>query len=253
MPGAVVLAIGALLLLTPAFTSVAPTELNGMLGFADPAAYGFAAAPAYPEIMAIGSGNAIRGTLIIGGFAIGLLLWLPQTLLLTSRSMFAWSFDRIMPDRLSYVDPRSRSPLIAIAVMLVLSIASTAVYAFTDWFTEVSVLLGLSLTLLITAISGIVLPFRQPAMVEGSPYNRRVLGMPLFTFVGILALIGFGGAIGIILWDEGSGASLSANPGKLILALCVYAAALVIYMISREVRKRQGIDLSLSHRELPPE
>src|SRR5690606_33474134 len=69
MPGAVVLAIGALLLLTPAFTSVAPTELNGMLGFADPAAYGFAAAPAYPEIMAIGSGNAILGTLIIGGFA----------------------------------------------------------------------------------------------------------------------------------------------------------------------------------------
>jgi amino acid transporter len=253
MPGAVLLAITALLLLTPAFLHVVPSDLAAMFGLADPAVYGFAAAPAYPELVAIGSGNAILGTLAIGGFAIGLLLWLPQTLLLTSRSMFAWSFDRIMPDRLSYVDPRSRSPLIAIGVMLVLSIASTAVYAFTDWFTEVSVLLGLSLTLLITSISGIVLPWRQPAMVEGSPYNRRVLGLPLFTFVGILALIGFSCAIGIILWDEGSGASLSANPGKLILALCVYAAALVIYLIARAVRRSQGIDLSLSHRELPPE
>ena len=81
---------------------------------------------------------------------------------------------------------------LTIAVMLALSIASTAVYAFTDWFTEVSVLLGLSLTLLITAVSGIMLPFRQPAMVEGSPYDRRVAGMPLFSLVGTLALLGFG-------------------------------------------------------------
>jgi APA family basic amino acid/polyamine antiporter len=254
MPGAVLLVVIALLLLIPTFLHVVDYDFNGMLGFADPAAYGFAAgAPAYPELMAIASNNAFIGTVAILGFAIGLLLWLPQTLLLASRSMFAWSFDRIMPDRLSYVDPRSRSPLIAIAVMLVLSIGSTAIYAFTDWFTEVSVLLGLSLTLLITAVSGIVLPWRQPGMVEGSPYNRKVAGIPLFTLVGGLALLGFGTAVGIILWDEGSGASLSANPGKLQLAIGVYILAFAIYWVARTVRKRQGIDLSLSHKELPPE
>jgi hypothetical protein len=98
-----------------------------------------------------------------------------------------------------------------------------------------------------------VLPYRQPAMVEGSAYNRKVLGIPLISLVGFLAFLGFGTAIGIILWDEGSGASLSANPGKLQLAIAVYAAAFVIYAIARAVRKSQGIDLSLSHRELPPE
>ena len=141
----------------------------------------------------------------------------------------------------------------AIGVMLVLSIGSTAIYAFTHWFSAVSVLLGLSLTLLITSISGIVLPFRQPAMVEGSPYNRKVLGIPLISLVGFLALLGFGTAIGIILWDPGSGASLSANPGKLKLALLVYVVAFIIYGVARAVRKSQGIDLSLAHRELPPE
>lgn len=203
--------------------------------------------------MAIASNSAVFGTVIILGFAIGLLLWLPQTLLLASRSMFAWSFDRIMPERLSYVDPRSRSPLVAIGVMLVLSIGSTAIYAFTDWFSAVSVLLGLSLTLLITAVSGITLPFRQRAMVEGSPYDRHVLGIPLVSLVGALSLLGFGAAVAIILWDEGSGASLSANPGKLELAVAVYALAFVIYGIARAVRRSQGIDLSLAHRELPPE
>jgi amino acid transporter len=167
--------------------------------------------------------------------------------------MFAWSFDLIMPEKLSYMEPRSHSPLVSILVMLVLSIGSTAIYAFTDWFSSISVLLGLSLTLLITSISGAVLPFRQPSMVEGSPYNRKVAGIPLFTLVGSLAFLGFAAAVAIILWDPGSGASLSANPEKLFLALGIYAIAFVIYAIARAVRLRQGIDLSLSHRELPPE
>ena len=57
----------------------------------------------------------------------------------------------------------------------------------------------------------------------------------------------------MLLWDPGSGASLSANPGKLWLGLGVYAVAIVIYFISRAVRRSQGIDLSLNYRELPPE
>ncbi|HTU15766.1 MAG TPA: amino acid permease [Solirubrobacterales bacterium] len=254
MPGAVLLVVVTLLLLMPAFLHVIDYDFNGMLGYADPAAYGFAAgAPAYPELMAIASNSPILGTITILGFSIGLLLWLPQTLLLVSRSMFAWSFDRIMPERLSWVEPRSRSPLVAIGIMLMLSIGSTAVYAFTDWFSAVSALLGLSLTLLITAVSGLVLPFRQKAMIEGSPFDRKVLGIPLFSLVGGLALIGFSTAIFIILWDENSGASLSLNPGKLKLALGIYVVAFAIYWIARMIRKQQGIDLSLSHRDLPPE
>lgn len=254
MPGAVLIVVITLLFLTPAFLKVADYTFNGQLGFADPASYGFVGgAPAYPELMAIASGSPVLGTIAIAGFAIGLLLWLPQTLLLVSRSMFAWSFDQIMPEKLSYVEPRSQSPLVAILVMLVLSIGSTAVYAFTDWFSSISVLLGLSLTLLITSISGAVLPFRQASMVEGSPYNRKVAGVPLFTLVGSLAFVGFAAAIAIILWDPGSGASLSANPEKLLLALGIYVLAFIIYIIARAVRMRQGIDLSLSHLELPPE
>jgi APA family basic amino acid/polyamine antiporter len=254
MPGAVLVAVLFLLVLTPAFLHYAGYDLNAMLGFADPAAYGFAAgAPAYPEIAAIASGNAVIGGLIVIGFTAGLLIWLPQTMLLISRSMFAWSFDRIMPERLSYVDPRSRSPIVAIGVVTALAIGSTAIYSFTTWFSTLSVLLGLSLTLLVTALAGTVLPYRQRAMVEASPYGRRVLGLPLFTLVGGLALIGFGAAVAILLWDPGSGASLSANPGKLELAAVVYAAAIAVYFVSRAIRRRQGIDFELAYRELPPE
>jgi APA family basic amino acid/polyamine antiporter len=254
IPGALAVSVIGIALLMLAYQAVTGYGFNGRLGFADPAAYGFAAgAPAYPEIMGIASGTWVLGVIMIAGFAVGLLIWLPQTMLLVSRSMFSWSFDRIMPARLSYVDPRTRSPVIAIAIVTLLAIGSTAIYAFTDWFTAISVLLGLSLTLLVTAVGGILLPFRQPAMVENSPYGRKVGGIPVLSLVAFVALVGFALGVAVILWDPGSGASLSANPGKLWLALGIYALAFAIYFVSRAVRRSQGIDLSLTYRELPPE
>jgi basic amino acid/polyamine antiporter, APA family len=252
MPGAVLLAVVVLLLLVPTFTHVVGYDFASQLGLADPASYGFTAgAPAYPELIGIAAGSPVIGLIAIVGFTIGLLVWLPQTLLLVSRNMFAWSFDRVMPEKLSKVDPRSRSPLIAIGVMLALSIVSTAIYSFTTWFSSLSALLGLTLPLFVTAIAGTLLPFRQKALVESSPYNRRIAGVPMLTLVGSLAVLGFGGAVAILLWDEGSGASLSANPGKLALALAVYAAGVVIWFVARAVRRSQGYDIDLAYRELP--
>lgn len=252
MPGAVLLAVVVLLAMVPTFTKVVGYDFASELGYADPTVYGFAAgAPAYPELIAIASGSPVIGIVVILGFTIGLLTWLPQTLMLVSRNMFAWSFDNVMPAKLSYVDPRSRSPLIAIGVMLVLSIASTAIYAFTDWFSAVTALLGLTLPLLVTAIAGTLLPFRHPALVEASPYGGKVAGIPVLTLVGSLAILGFGGAIAILLWDPGSGTSLSDNSGKVFLVIGVYLAAMAIWWISRAIRKRQGIDVDLAYRELP--
>ncbi|HEY3829137.1 MAG TPA: amino acid permease [Solirubrobacteraceae bacterium] len=254
MPGAVLVAVGALLIMTPALTHVASYTFNGELGVASPAAYGFTAgAPAYPELMGIASGSAVWSGLIILGFTAGLFIWLPQTMLLVSRSMFAWSFDRVMPERLSWVEPRSRSPLVALAFILLMVIASTAVYSFTTWLTTLTVLLGISFTMVFTSIAGILLPYRQRALVAASPYARRVLGIPLFTLVGGIALLGFATAIGILLWDPGSGTSLAKNPGKLELAVLVYVVGFAIYYTSKLIRRRQGIELELAYQELPPE
>ena len=252
MPGAVALAVLVLLCLVPTFAHVVGYDFASQLGLADPTAYGFAAgAPAYPELIGIAAGSPVVGIIAIVGFTIALMVWLPQTLLLVSRNMFAWSFDNVMPAKLSQVDPRSRSPLVAIGVMLVLSIISTAIYSFTDWFSSITALLGLTVPLLVTAISGTLLPFRHPELVASSPYARKVAGIPVLTLVGGLAILGFSAAIAILLWDPGSGTSLSENAGKVLLVAVVYVAALAIWWISRAIRRQQGIDVDLAYRELP--
>ncbi|HUN77663.1 MAG TPA: amino acid permease [Solirubrobacteraceae bacterium] len=254
MPGAVAVAVITMLLLAVTFTHFASYTFNGRLAVADPAAYGFlAGAPAYPEIVGIASGSAVWGILAIVGFTAGLFIWLPQTLMLVSRSMFAWSFDRVAPERLSSVEPRTRSPLLAVGIIMLLVIASTAVYSFTNWFTTLSVELGVSFTMVITAVAAIVLPFRHPELVASSPYARRVVGVPLFVLVGALALLGFLCAMSILLWDPASGVSLSKDPGKLPLAALVYLVGFGLYYAARAFRRRQGVELELAYRELPPE
>lgn len=254
IPGAAIAGIILLAILTIAYTHFAGYDFNSKLGFATPAAYGFSAgAPAYPEITAIASGSPIWGGIIILGFAFGLLVWLPQTMVLISRSMFAWSFDRLMPAWLSQVDDRTHSPVFAIIVVTLLAIASTAVYAFTTWFTSLAVLLGLTIPLLVTAVTGVLLPYRRPWLWEASPFNQRWAGIPVLTIVGVLSILGFVGAIIILLVDPGSGTSLSHNGGTVALVVAVFVAAAVIYFLSREIRRRQGIDLGLAYVELPPE
>lgn len=254
MPGAVLVAVLTMLALTLTFSHFATYTFNGRLGLANPAAYGFSAgAPAYPEIVGIASGSAVWGVLAIVGFTAGLFIWLPQTLLLVSRNMFAWSFDRVMPERLSWVESRTRSPLIAVAIILLLITASTAIYSFTTWFTTLTVELGVSFTMVCTAIAAISLPFRHPELVASSPYARRVAGIPLFALVGAIALLGFLCAIAVLLWDPASGVSFAKDPGKLELSVLVYVVGFAIYYAAKAIRRRQGIELELVYRELPPE
>lgn len=259
MPGALLFTLVAMLVLVSTLDHAIGSGFASRLDVASPAAYGFGTGalgyqvPLYPEVAGIASGSAFWSVLMIVGFTAGLAIWLPQNLIMLSRSMFAWSFDRIVPDRLSSIEPRSRSPLLAIGIVLVLTIGSTAIWSFTTWFSTLSIELGLTITLSITAIGGMVLPYTQKALVAASPYARKVAGIPLFTLVGALALLGFAGVIAILLWDPNSGASLSHNPGKLWLSLIVLGGGFAIYWIAYAIRRRQGIDLELAHRELPPE
>jgi len=254
IPGAVALVVVILLVLTPAFTQMVGYDVAGQFSLADPASYGFAGAPGYAELMAIGSGSSVLGILIILGFTVALVVWIPQTILLVSRSMFAWSLDRVMPRQLSEVESRTRSPLTAIAVMTALCIGSTAMFAFTDWFSPLAAPFGQTLfTLLITALSGTVLAFRHPRLVASANFGRRVAGLPVLTWVGGLAVLCFGTALAILMIDPNSGVSLAHDPDKLATAVGVYVVAIAIYLVSRVIRKRQGVDLDLAYRELPVE
>jgi hypothetical protein len=96
-----------------------------------------------------------------------------------------------------------------------------------------------------------ILPYRKPEIYNASPIAKyKVAGIPLITAAAVLFLAFLGFCIYKWLQDGVYG---SNNHGSLIYMGCLYAVALAIYVGSRIVRRRQGLDMSMVYGEIPAE
>lgn len=236
--------IGAPLLAGTAF-HLASEDLSG--------ATGFTFAPLYTELAAIASGNLVVGLIITVGMLLLFVLFVPQTIILLSRNLFAWSFDRLMPTRFGEVSERTHSPVVAILVIAVVGLISVAIVAFNPELTFIVGLLGLSWTYLLVAVAGIVFPYRQAETFEASPYNRRIGGIPVMSIVSALSLAGMLTIAWILLNDVNSGTSLAGNPERVALGVAVPVIGAVLYFVIKAVQKARGVDVDLAYREIPPD
>jgi amino acid transporter len=142
--------------------------------------------------------------------------------------------------------------------MIVPSIVISAIYAYKPDFTSVflDATAVLALTFFATVVAAIILPWRRKDLYEASPIARyKVAGLPLITVFGVIT--GLFLLFMLYQWsfnpDNLYGTSLQKTPNSVIYFVLTYVAAVVIYVIARVVRSRQGIDLRRIHREIPVE
>jgi amino acid transporter len=248
-------AIAGVCLLLAAFaflTSVGRAMLGG-LALTDPGEYGLAFTPLYTEVAAIASGNVVVGSLIILGFTAMLLIFVPQTMIQLSRNIFAWSFDRLLPDKVAEVSPRTHSPVIAVFVITALAAVSVVILSLNPQLTFLVGLFGLCLTYLSVAVAGIFFPYRKPDVFEASPYNGRIGGVPTMTLVGIASLVTMGAGVFVLLTDPNSGTHWQLNTNRVVLGACIFLAGFPLYFVIRAIQRSRGVDPELAYREIPPE
>ena len=253
IPGAHAVAAVCLLVAAFAFQSSMGRDFLAGFGLADPADYGLAFTPLYTELAAIASGNWILGSIIILGFTAMLVIFVPQTMLQLSRNIFAWSFDRLLPEKVAEVNPRTHSPVVAVMVIAALGITSVVILSLNPQLTFLVGLFGLALTYLTVSVAGIVFPYRKPDVFEASPYNRRLGGVPVISIVGMLSLLTMGGALTILLLDPNSGTHWDANTNRVLLGAGIFLAGFPLYYIIRAIQRARGVKIDLAYKEIPPE
>src|SRR5579875_2140187 len=215
-------------------------------------AYTLPVQPYYNLMASIAANSPIFALLI----AISFLFWnlpamFPNTFM-PVRTIFAWSFDRILPGKLSEVSERTHAPVPAIitASIIVLAILIWSVLS-TSFFTLLSlgVLAGV-VTILAVSVAAITFPFRRPELYRSSPANISVAGIPLLVIVAILSIAVMIGLAYVVL----SYPQLGIIPWQgFVFMGSLVVAGLLIYFIARAVRSTQGVNLDLIYRELPPE
>jgi len=184
--------------------------------------------------------------------------WSGTVFLSSTRVIFAAAFDRLLPEKVAEVEPRTRTPIWALLLMVIPSLLVAALFAWNVFDFQTLTLcstLVIAVTYLGSTIAAILLPFIKKDLYNASPIAKyKILGIPLITVAGVI----FGGFLIFLLYQwiidpnglYGIGIS---NISSVVYMLAMYLLALVIYVGFKWYRKRQGIDINKIYEEIPVE
>lgn len=184
--------------------------------------------------------------------------WSGTVFLSSTRVIFAAAFDRLLPEKIAEVEPRTRTPIYALILMVIPSLIVSALFAWNVFnFRSLTLdsTLVIAITYLGTTIAAILLPYRKRELYEASPIAKyKIFGIPLITVAGVI----FGGFLVFLLYawlidpQKLYGIGL-ANKSSIIFMLVMYLMALAIYLGFKAYRRKEGIDIEKVHQEIPVE
>jgi basic amino acid/polyamine antiporter, APA family len=104
--------------------------------------------------------------------------WSGTVFLSSTRVIFAAALDRMLPEWVSKIDSRTRTPVNALLLMVIPSVIISVLYAYNIVGFKSIVLdatLVIAVTFLGTTLAGILLPWRQKEIFDGSPIARYLI------------------------------------------------------------------------------
>jgi amino acid transporter len=186
-------------------------------------------------------------------FVLAFFAALPPTFLIATRSLFAWSFDRILPDKVSEVSDRTHSPVWANMIVLAITLVflTLIVYGPGDFLTLLFTAGAAEImTFIVVAVAAAIFPYRRRELWEASPINQRLFGVPRITLIGVAAVIVYFIFLIPLLTNDTLGANA---PVGLWATAILFTLPFVIYAISYVWNRSRGVDLGLAFESLPPE
>jgi len=175
-----------------------------------------------------------------------------------SRIIFAWSFDRLVPEKVCYIHPTLRSPIIAIAIIT--AIAELGVIDASGLFWTGSVM-GAQLnfvffaacTMLVPVLAVTIMPFTKPDLFENASamVKRKIGKVPVITIVGSITMV-------YLVWMIVASFLYPAVGGMIGLPTLGILAGLIIsgiavFYIARAYRmSKEGIDINWTFQSVPP-
>ena len=213
-------------------------------------------APWFAVLAGLLGHNIVLSVVILATFAAWIWFWIPAEMAYTTRSMIAWSFDRVAPNGLGYVSETVHTPIVAIGV----STGGAIVFMWFIAFKAVAFLTFIEVLLVIwgaVMVAAVLFPLTRKSMYEASPAkNFKLLGIPVMPVAGAISAV-FMAAMFVLLWRDPIAAGALIHPSKMPVEAWVTLAAIVLgaawYIGVRRYRKRQGIDISLAFQQIPIE
>jgi amino acid transporter len=176
---------------------------------------------------------------------LGWILWnvaiLAYGIIVLSRYLFAQSFDRFLPEKISHISPKYGSPSIALLIELVGTIVLIALA--TLFYGTLESLFGAIIAsmvyFLFIGVAAVLYAFKNE---KGRPKVILVTAGTLMAIVFAYLTYQFLAFPGI--WG--------GNPLAYGWVAGSFIAGIIIYVVSKSYYGKRGIDITLAYKELPP-
>lgn len=209
----------------------------------------FAAPPWMPLFLSMLNTNSVVVFLMQLAWVVSIFWNTAAFLLVATRYLFAFSFDRVLPTRLADVSQRFHFPLKAAVVNFVVATVFLIIATFTPW-------LGLylnsvtiwSVLWVITSVVAIILPLRKRDLMGSLPGGTWKV--PLISIFGFITMILM--AINLYWSVTTPAIGPSTFQSDAILSV-IFIAGVLIYVTSYYHQKSRGVDLKTIYSEIPPE
>jgi amino acid transporter len=171
-----------------------------------------------------------------------------------SRIIFAWSFDRLIPEFVSWVHPRLHSPIWAI--LIITAIAEIGIIDAARggvMGAQLNFVFFAVCTMFVPVISMTFFPYLRKDLFENSSamVRRKVGSIPVITIVGLITLAYMVWMVVASFIYPAVGGGISAT--KLAVLAGLIITGLLVFYGARAYRMRnEGIDISWTFKSVPP-
>jgi APA family basic amino acid/polyamine antiporter len=171
-----------------------------------------------------------------------------------SRIIFAWSFDRLIPEKVCYIHPTLHSPIIAISIITVIAEIGVIDAATGGVMgAQLNFVFFAVCTQLVPCLAITLFPYTKPDLFENaSAFVKRRLGkVPVITIVGAITLIyQLWMIIASFLFPAVGG---RIGPGTLLTLAAFVISGIIVFYVARSYRlSKEGIDINWTFQSVPP-
>ena len=171
-----------------------------------------------------------------------------------SRIVFAWSFDRLIPESVCWIHPKLHSPIVAITIITVIAEVGVIDAALGGVMgAQLNFVFFAVCTQLIPVLAMTLFPYLKPDLYENSSalVRRKLGGVPLITIVG-------GITMAYLVWMIIASFAFPAVGGRIGLGTlgtlaAFFISGIVVFYAARSYRmSREGIDIGWTFQSVPP-
>jgi APA family basic amino acid/polyamine antiporter len=202
------------------------------------------------------TGSRFLQFLVVAAVSFWWIGWSGTVFLSSTRVIFAAAFDRMLPEWVSKIESRTRTPVNALLLMVIPAVIISIMYAWNIVGMQTIVLdatLVIAITFFGTTLAAILLPWRQKSIFDGSPIAKYQMPGWLGWLVTVLFTLGaayllyrmYQYAVAVFAqWGDQTGLTQAMIVVVVLLSLVnVVLLAWVVYFVIRKLLAGETLPL----------